>query len=309
MQHNNERCYKTTILPSAAWLTRETSMPRRKKTSPVEDLLFFIALLPWWAGVGLAVISYAILHALAAPAATHPAQAGQMGHYAAQLLGRTLAYYGQFILPILCLAGAAISAWRRRQRRALVATVTQNPAADMLDNLSWREFEQLVGEGFRLQGYQVFETGGNGPDGGVDLAVSKDGELFLIQCKQWKAYKVGVEVVRELYGVMTAKGAAGGFVVTSGQFTEPAREFAKGRNVRLIDGPALLRLLAPARAAHPQNTRHEDSKETAAGFAVPACPACGKPMVRRIAKRGGQTGAAFWGCGAYPGCKGTRPIG
>ena len=29
----------------------------------------------------------------------------------------------------------------------------------------------LVGEGFRLQGYQVVETGGGGADGGVDLVL------------------------------------------------------------------------------------------------------------------------------------------
>jgi restriction system protein len=103
---------------------------------------------------------------------------------------------------------------------------THNPAASVLDGLSWDEFERLVGEGFRLQGYGVTETGGSSPDGGVDLVLSKGDETFLVQCKQWKAYKVGVEVVRALYGVMAAKGAAGGFVVTSGQFTEPVREFA-----------------------------------------------------------------------------------
>ena len=35
----------------------------------------------------------------------------------------------------------------------------------------------------------------------------KDREKFLVQCKQWKAFKVGVTVVRELYGVMAAHGA------------------------------------------------------------------------------------------------------
>lgn len=34
-------------------------------------------------------------------------------------------------------------------------TVAQNPAASVVDGLSWEEFERLVGEGFRLQGYGV----------------------------------------------------------------------------------------------------------------------------------------------------------
>jgi restriction system protein len=42
----------------------------------------------------------------------------------------------------------------------------------------------------------------------------------------------------------------------------------------------------------------------AAQPAGPACPACGQPMVRRSSKSGGQF---FWGCSAYPECRGTRP--
>ena len=44
------------------------------------------------------------------------------------------------------------------------------------------------------------ETGGQGADGGIDLVLRKGSERFLVQCKQWRAYKVGVNVVRELYG-------------------------------------------------------------------------------------------------------------
>ena len=48
------------------------------------------------------------------------------------------------------------------------------------------------------------------------MIVTKNGGKYLIQCKQWKAYKVGVKIVRELLGVMVGAGAAGGYVVTSG---------------------------------------------------------------------------------------------
>jgi restriction system protein len=39
----------------------------------------------------------------------------------------------------------------------------------------------------------------------------------------------------------------------------------------------------------------------------PACPKCGRPMQRRIARQGAHAGEAFWGCPGYPSCKGTRP--
>jgi four helix bundle suffix protein len=41
---------------------------------------------------------------------------------------------------------------------------------------------------------------------------------------------------------------------------------------------------------------------------APACPACGKLMVLRTARRGNQSGSQFWGCSAYPDCRGTRSI-
>lgn len=40
----------------------------------------------------------------------------------------------------------------------------------------------------------------------------------------------------------------------------------------------------------------------------PACPQCGKPMRRRIAKQGPRAGQPFWGCSAYPDCRGIVPI-
>lgn len=45
----------------------------------------------------------------------------------------------------------------------------------------------------------------------LDLVLQKGREKFLVQRKQWKAFKVGVQVVRELYGLIAAAGAAGGF--------------------------------------------------------------------------------------------------
>ncbi|MEO7150834.1 MAG: restriction endonuclease [Burkholderiaceae bacterium] len=185
-----------------------------------------------------------------------------------------------------------------------------------------------------MQGYRVEESGGGGADGGVDLVLSRDGEIHLVQCKHWRAYKVGVDVVRELYGVMTARGAAAGFVVTSGSFTQAASEFTNGRNLTLIDGPRLGAMIKKAQAsqAAPNPSapsvgpavpaRRESEPQTrpvpmsaapapAASptpAAAPLCPRCGSSMVGRTARRGASAGAGFWGCSGYPACRGTRPI-
>jgi four helix bundle suffix protein len=41
---------------------------------------------------------------------------------------------------------------------------------------------------------------------------------------------------------------------------------------------------------------------------APACPSCGKPMRRRTAGKGPRAGKDFWGCTAYPDCRGTREL-
>lgn len=38
---------------------------------------------------------------------------------------------------------------------------------------------------------------------------------------------------------------------------------------------------------------------------IPPCPRCGKPLVLRTAKAGKNAGRQFWGCAAYPHCKGA----
>ena len=41
---------------------------------------------------------------------------------------------------------------------------------------------------------------------------------------------------------------------------------------------------------------------------APACPKCGKPMIKRIAKKGVNAGKEFWSCSSYPNCDGSRPV-
>ena len=271
-----------------------------------------IAMLPWWVGCVLALVFYLLLHQVATKEIVMNGQSGQIAAAMTQTIWKTLARFGQYLLPLLCLVGAALSAYRPRQRQNLIANIAGSKAADSLDGMRWPEFELLVGEAFRLQGFQVTEIDGGGADGGVDLVLRKGSEKFLVQCKQWKAFTVGVTVVRELYGVMAAKGAAGGFVVTSGRFTGEAKTFASGRNVKLVDGPRLFGLIKQATAARAGNAKTPAMQTTPepTQTATPhSCPVRAEPMVQRTAKRGSSTGSAFWGCSAYPSCRGTRQIG
>jgi restriction system protein len=147
----------------------------------------------------------------------------------------------------------------------------------------------------------------------VDLVLTKGNEKFLVQCKQWKAFKVGVDVVRELYTVMAAKGATGGFVVTSGSFTDDAKSFADGRNVKPVDGHRLFGLIK-----HPKQSvstragsvvRSAPANAAIASPLVPTCPLCESEMIKRTARKGATAGSPFWGCSRFSsGCRGTRPL-
>jgi restriction system protein len=65
--------------------------------------------------------------------------------------------------------------------------------------------------------------------------------------------------------------------------------------------------LALARLAHRQQTRRSPSRPPAPAEtpAIPPCPRCGGPMALRTARTGANPGRQFWGCTAYPDCKGT----
>jgi restriction system protein len=224
-----------------------------------------------------------------------------MGQGAARHFVKTLAIGGQYIVPLLLLVGAATSAIKRWKRQGLVAKMACGTDGSALRAMNWRDFELLVGEAFRLRGYSVTETGGDGPDGGIDLQLTTAGETFLVQCKHWKAYKVSVKVVREIYGVMAAQGAAGGFVVTSGVFTAEARSFVQGCNIELIDGAALKTMIDTAQRSKGRGSAA--CKPAAEYAAAPACPRCGGAMVKRVAKQGANAGKAFWSCRSYPQCR------
>lgn len=54
--------------------------------------------------------------------------------------------------------------------------------------------------------------------------------------------------------------------------------------------------------------RLESRRRQAAESDAPICPKCGKPMIKRMQKKGEKQGRVFWGCSDFPECNGTRPV-
>jgi len=277
----------------------------RSRKSAFDDLLVIASELPWQVSLGLAVISLLVLHGLAAAFAAAPTATtvADMGGAVIHQIIHVGALLAQFVVPPGFLIGAAAS-YLKRSRSIQLLDNTRTAQGPAVASLTWREFESLVAEGFRQRGFKVTEKGGAAPDGGVDLILARGTERFLVQCKQWRAQQVPVTIVRELYGVMAAQHAAGGYVVTSGRFTKDAIEFAEGRNIELIDGkrlPELLRKPESSATTSPNRPASTGGSRTS----TPTCPRCQEPMVARVAKRGSSRGSEFWGCSRYPKCTAT----
>lgn len=273
-------------------------MARRRK-SGLDQAIEVAAMLPWKVSAALAPIAYLVLHVFAGRKPPVATSLDQMGGVVASSMLSTFCSIGQYLVPVILLIGAVVSFLEARKRRGRFQRTADIGQRSALLNMSWQDFEGLVAEYFKRKGFDVAINGKAGPDGGVDVELRKGGELSLVQCKQWRATTVGVDVVRELYGVMAARGAVGGYVVTSANFTSDAKAFADGRNIYLVDGEKLIggmkgssqQVIFPALDVPIQS---------------PACPTCFSPMIRRVAKRGPNTGQAFWGCSRFPVCKGAR---
>ncbi|MFV8605898.1 restriction endonuclease [Ralstonia pseudosolanacearum] len=287
-------------------------MAKRNDDTVQQGLFEPAHMLHWWLGPALAVIAYGALHhyaSIPAPTQAIPGQLGQLGDMAVGELFKTLATVGQYLVPLALLVGTAAAYFAERKREQVAHRMAQSKHAAVLRQMSWREFEGLIGQAFRVHGYTVTETPEGGADGGIDLQLRKGRDLFLVQCKQWQAYKVSVDAVRELHGAMSAQGAAGGFVVTSGVFTADARAFAKGKHIALVDGATLTTLIKQAQAAAlARKTMPGPGVRRSSSTERPHCPRCGNVMVRRTAKQGAKMGSHFWGCVTYPECRGTRGL-
>lgn len=275
---------------------------RRHNNTPLEDMLDLIVLLPWQASLVLAPASYFLLHAFASQGFVIDGSIENMTESVMTNLFRMLALFGQFVMPFLFLLGGLVSFIKQDKRKSLLANTSASGELKLLFDMSWHDFELLVGEYFRQQGYQVAENETAGPDGGVDLVIKKGQETFLVQCKQWRSQNVPVQVVRELFGIVAANGATGGIIVSAGNYTADARAFAEGRNLELINGEKLIAII------NQNNNQPEAWPQKPVKVPPPPCPQCGKVMIKRVATKGKFAGSGFWGCSRFPKCRGTLPV-
>lgn len=186
-----------------------------------------------------------------------------------------------------------------------VKTIVPDPKPNwtiaLLQEMDWKRFEDLCCEYFSIIGFKSVQTG-LGADGGVDIYLYKDesDKVFAAaQCKAW-TNPVGVEQIRAFFGVMVHKNLSTGYFVSTSTFYQSAKEFAVDKNIHLIDGKKLIKMIEEL-TEEKQNELYKLS--TKDDYKTPSCSKCGIKMVLRNSKSG-----QFWGCRNYPRCKSRLKI-
>jgi restriction system protein len=64
-----------------------------------------------------------------------------------------------------------------------------------------------------------------------------------VSCKRWKAASTGVEPLRELHAAAERREAHESVYITAGQLTDNARQFAREKGIRVMEGEGLAQLL------------------------------------------------------------------
>lgn len=315
-------------------------MGRRKRSSPLDDLLELARMLPWWVGVLLAVGAYFGLHMIAVaplPAATQ----GNTSALTGRALWKSLAIALQYIVPLILLAGAAASAIKGLKRAkgasesgSLASATPSNsvrqamaskaaegedlyeiwkgspgaaaPSAEkwsleLLRAIDWKRFEEVCAEYFRVCGFHA-TTNSHGPDGGIDVMLYAPGDHSkLVNVVQCKQWKKAVGPK----ALRELLGVMTDMKVTRGIFVTSSTFNDEARRIATENRIHLLE--GPEFLQRILERSAEDQQRllkvaTKGDYLTPTCPSCGIKLLKRQNK---NDKTSFWGCANYPRCRYT----
>ncbi len=170
---------------------------------------------------------------------------------------------------------------------------------ELINQLQWRRLEELCTSYFEAKGRKS-KIKPLGPDGGVDIKLFDHKEpnkiSGIVQCKAWSPKRIiKVGKIRELYGVMSENNCRFGVFITTAQYSNSAKRFAKGKHIILLDSKKLLKQIENLPKQQQQNLL---TKATKGNFDTPTCIKCGKEMTKRKGPK-----STFWGCKGFPECR------
>jgi restriction system protein len=122
--------------------------------------------------------------------------------------------------------------WIKRSPSALLLAAEFLHVGKRLSDLTWRQFEEVIGEILELEGWRVELTRGS-KDGGVDVIAScydvAIGRITSVwQAKKYaESNKFGHSAVRELSGLLHVASATKGVLVTTSHLTSGAVDWVR----------------------------------------------------------------------------------
>jgi restriction system protein len=137
-----------------------------RRQSSFDDLMDIGLKLPWKVAVAAAVVIYIALHVVAIETQA-PVTATTLADFGAVVQHGFLhvfAEFLQYLIPAALLIETIVGYFKQRRAGSLIGAARSNPATTRA-SMRWRDFERLVGEGFRQRGFSVTGFGGAGPDG------------------------------------------------------------------------------------------------------------------------------------------------
>jgi restriction system protein len=171
---------------------------------------------PWWVSIAVAAAIFSL---------------------ARMLLPEAYALYGIFAsLPFIVIGGYAGWQQLRAPSAARIDATLESMRA-----LSWDAFSAALEDAYRRDGYGVTRLNING----ADLELSKSGRVSLVGCKRWKVARTGIEPLRDLEAARQAREAQECIYVAAGEITDNASAFASEKNIQLLHGAGLAKLLRP----------------------------------------------------------------
>ena len=103
------------------------------------------------------------------------------------------------------------------------------------------EYEHFCADIFKKAGWKADVTKGSS-DQGVDITISKNNEIHVVQCKKFSK-QVSNKAVQEVVAGIKHYNALSGVVVAPNGFTKSAISLAKSNNIKLIHHSEIYKLV------------------------------------------------------------------
>jgi hypothetical protein len=165
------------------------------------------------------------------------------------------------IAAAVIVGGFGLLYWRYRQRQFILAatSVVNTPlapaappaftgngfTAEELKQLEWKRFEELVAAYYSKTGVVAVRTK-TGPESPVHIKISWKGEprpFAYVQCIAQPNGLIDVKPLQALVAALEADNIRRGYLVTSGKFNVPARDFAEEKHLTLLPADLFLEKL------------------------------------------------------------------